>query len=95
MQKPHWTAPLSRNACWSGLSAPSAARPSTVRISRAVGLDREHQAGVDGPAVDDDGAGAALADEAALLGAGQLEVVAQDVEQRVVRGHLERARGAR
>ena len=33
----------------------------------------------------DDRAGAALADEAALLGAGQPEVVAEDVEQRVVR----------
>ena len=35
MQNPHWAAPVSRNACWSGASAPSpAARPSTV-VTRA------------------------------------------------------------
>ena len=47
----------------------------------AVGGDREHQAGVDAAAVEQDGAGAALAVVAALLGAGQIEVLAQGVEQ--------------
>ncbi len=68
-----------------GLSRPSTASPSTVVIARAVRLDAEHQARVDAPAVDQDRARAALPDEAALLGPGQAEVVAQDVEERVVR----------
>ena len=37
------------------------------------------------PAVDQDGAGAALAAVAALLGAGQVEALAQQVEQRDAR----------
>ena len=61
--------------------------------SAAVRLDGEHEARVDAPPVDEHRARAALADEAALLGAGQPEVVAQDVEQRVVRRDLD-ARGA-
>jgi hypothetical protein len=44
--------------------------------------DGERQAGIDAPAVDDDRAGAALAVVAALLGAGQVQVLAQRVEQR-------------
>jgi hypothetical protein len=40
------------------------------------------QAGIDAAAVDDHGAGAALALVAALLGAGQVQVFAQQVEQR-------------
>ena len=43
----------------------------------------ERQAGVDAPAVDQHRAGAALAVVAALLGAGEAEVLAQRVEQRV------------
>ena len=43
---------------------------------------RQRQAGVDAPAVDDHRAGAALAVVAALLGAGQVQVLAQRVEQR-------------
>ena len=46
---------------------------------------REGQAGVDAPAVDQHRAGAALAVVAALLGAGQAEVLAQRVEQRHAR----------
>ena len=61
---------------------------------RAVRLDREHQARIDAHAVDHDGAGAAFADEAALLRAGQPEIVAQDLEERVVRRDLDRARPA-
>ena len=59
-------------------------QPLHRRDRGAIGLDAEHQARVDALAVDDDGARAALPDEAALLRAGQTEVVAQDVEQRVV-----------
>ena len=43
---------------------------------------RERQAGVDPPAVDDHRAGAALAVVAALLGAGEMQVLAQRIEQR-------------
>ncbi len=42
----------------------------------------ERQAGIDPPPVDHHGAGAALAVVAALLGAGQVQVLAQGVEQR-------------
>src|SRR5262245_53557995 len=47
----------------------------------ALGLDGEHAAGIDRPAVEDHGAGAAGAAVADLLGAGQVEMVAQGVEQ--------------
>src|SRR5450759_2539802 len=57
---------------------------------RPVGLDREHQAGIDDAAVQADGARTALAHEAAFLGARELQIVAQDVEQRVVDGHVKR-----
>ena len=47
----------------------------------AVEADGEREAGIDPPAVDEHGAGAALAAVAALLGAGQVETLAQQVEQ--------------
>ena len=43
----------------------------------AVVADRQSKAGIDPPAVDEDGAGAALAAVASLLGAGQMEPLAQ------------------
>ena len=54
----------------------------------AVLHDRERQAGIDPPPVDQHRAGAALAVIAALLGAGQVEMVAQRVEQRRPRRDL-------
>ena len=51
----------------------------------AVVADRERQAGIDPPPVDEHRAGAALAAVAALLGAGQIEPLAQQVEQRDAR----------
>ncbi len=58
-----------------------------------VGGGRVHEgeghAGVDASAVDVDGAGSALAVVAALLGAGQVEVLAQAVEQGGARIHIE------
>ena len=51
----------------------------------AVVADGERQAGIDAPAVDQHGAGAALAAVAALLGAGEVEPLAQQVEQRHAR----------
>ena len=45
---------------------------------------RQHQAGADQPAVEHDAAGAAVAGGAAFLGAGQRQLVAQHVEQRLL-----------
>ena len=45
-------------------------------------LQREELAGVDGSAVEQDGAGAALAAVAAALGAGEVELVAQGAQER-------------
>ena len=47
----------------------------------AVGLHREQRAGLDAAAVDQDGAGAALARVAADVRAGQEKVLAQEVDQ--------------
>ena len=64
----------------------------------AVGLDRaafafhgEHHAGKDRLAVEQHGAGAALPELAAVLGPGELEVLAQDLEQRLVDGRQDLA----
>src|SRR5258706_2569180 len=50
-----------------------------------LALDRQHQAGELRLAVDEDCAGTALAELAAVLGAGEAEVLAQQLEQRLVR----------
>ena len=47
----------------------------------AVLHDGEREAGIDAPSVDQDRAGAALAVVAAFLGAGEVEMVAQRIEQ--------------
>ena len=48
---------------------------------RAFSLEDRDEAGVDEFAVHEDGAGAALAFAAAFLGAGEVEVLAEDVEE--------------
>ena len=58
----------------------------------AVVHHRQRQARVDPATVDDDRAGAALAVVAALLGAGQVQVFAQRIEQRGARVEFERVR---
>ena len=55
----------------------------------------EREARVDPPAVDEHGARAALAVVAALLGAGQVEVLAQRIEQRGAQVELEVERACR
>ena len=55
---------------------------------------REREAGVDAASVDDHRAGATLAVIATFLGAGEVQVVAQRVEQRGARVELERVRFA-
>jgi hypothetical protein len=52
---------------------------------RAVIAERERQAGIDSPAIDEDRARAALAAIAAFLGSGQVETLAQQVEKRHTR----------
>ena len=52
---------------------------------RAVMADRQRQAGIDPPAVDQDRAGAALPAVAAFLGSGQVQALAQQIEQRDAR----------
>ena len=85
MQNPHWAAPVSRNACWSGWSRSPSASPSTVVTAApsASTASIRHESTL--TPVDQDRARPALADETALLRPGQPEVVAQDLEQRVVR----------
>src|SRR5262245_40544167 len=62
---------------------PVALRQALDRRDPGAGVhDGEREAGVDAPPVDQDGAGAALAVVAALLGPGQAEVLAQRVQQR-------------
>ena len=82
VQKPHWKPLCSTNACWIGCSASSAASPSIVRTSPPVASTRQRRARVDVAAVQDDGAGAALRAIAAHLRAGQLQVFAQELQQR-------------
>ena len=82
------------NACCSGCSVSPSASPSTVRMFSAVGLDREHQAGADRLAVEDDGAGAADAVLAADMGAGLAAVVADRVDQGLARLDADRVRRA-
>jgi hypothetical protein len=55
----------------------------------AVGFGNGELAGADGLAVDVDGAGAAFADAAAVLGALEVELVAQDPEERGVVGDVD------
>ena len=50
-----------------------------------LALDRKHQAGEHGLAVDQDRARPALAELAAVLGAGEVQLLAEHLEQRLVR----------
>src|SRR5262249_9186460 len=71
----------------------TAARQALDRDDPApVALTGRDQAGVHRLAVELDGAGAALALAAALLGAGQSQILAQHVEQALPRRDLNRAR---
>ena len=70
------------------------ARPATPEAfdcpdGMAVDLADRHQARVDDLAVEEDGAGAALAFATALLRPGQAEVLAQDIEQAADAGQIE------
>ena len=56
-----------------------------VVIVGAVGLDREDRAGLRAPAVDEDGAGAALAGVAPDVRAGQTQLFAKEVDEKHAR----------
>ena len=80
-QKPHCGTCSSIQACCSGCSLPFVDKPFECGDFAFHGRDRR-DAGADRRAVDDDRAGAALAESAAKARALQAEVVAEDVEQR-------------
>ena len=82
VQKPHWRPCFSQNACLERVErAVAGLHPLDRRDGRAVGLDRQHRAALHGLAVDVDGAGAALARVAADVGPGQLEVLAEELDE--------------
>ena len=88
MQKPHCSPWHSAKACWTGfIDSPVGDRASGAEQALdggdrvVLGGDGEHQARAHRLAVDEDGAGAADAVLAADVGAGEPEVVAQEVRQ--------------
>ena len=85
VHQPHCMASASMNASCTGCSLPSGARPSMVTIRLpAAGPDLRDARAV-GCAVDQHRAGGALAFAAAVLGSGEVEIVAQDAEQGAIR----------
>ena len=85
VQKPHWKPSCAMKAAWTGCSASPSRQALDGEDVRAVAADREREARIDPPPVDEDGAGAALPAVAALLGPGQVEAFAQQIEQRDAR----------
>ena len=61
------------------------ARPSTVVMLWPPHSTRQDQAGQDRLVVEEHGAGAAFAEFASVFGAGEVQIFAQDFEQRLVR----------
>ena len=81
VQKPHWRPCFSQKAFWSGWSVVAVGEALDGRDVGAVRLDGEHRAALDGLAVDVDGARAALAGVAADVRAGQVEVLAEGLDE--------------
>ena len=94
VQKPHCRPCSSQKACWTGPSEPGASpvSPSTVVTSRPSACTAEHQAGPDRRAVDQHRARPADAVLAGQVGAGQQEVLAQQVGERLARLRTDPAR---
>ena len=69
VQNPHWRPCFSQNACLERVEVVAVAQALDGGDARAVGLDGEHRAALDRPAVDVDRARAALARVAADVGA--------------------------
>ena len=82
VQKPHWKPSCAMKAACTGWSSSPRATPSMVVIAAPSRVTASARQELIAPAVDQDGAGAALAAIAALLGAGQVETLAQQVEER-------------
>ena len=74
VQKPHWNAWASRNACCIGWSSPSLREPLEGRDRAALGPEGGDEAAVDRLAVEPDRARAAVAGVASLLHAEPAEV---------------------
>ena len=85
VQKPHWKPSWAMKAACTGCSWSPRATPSMVRMSAPSWLIASARQELIRRAVDQDGAGAALAAVASLLGSGQVEALAQEIEQRDAR----------
>ena len=85
VQMPHCSAAFSRNDALQRMQFAALRDAFDGGDAAALGLDAQHQARGHDAAVQDDGAGAAIAVVAALLGAGQAENVAQALEQALPR----------
>ena len=86
VQKPHWRPWFSVNARCTGCRVPSGLASDSDRGDLgAVELRGEHQARAGGLAVDQHGARAARALLAARVGAGEGQLVAQEVQQQGAR----------
>ena len=94
VQMPHWARPVALEAALQGPPGAAAAGAFDGGDVRALGVRDRHQARVDRRAVDQDGAGAALALAAAFLGAGEPALLAQHVEQPGHRRHPDAAADA-
>ena len=70
------------------------AKPFDRGDAIALMHDRQRQARIDAPSVDDHGAGAALAVIAALLGAGEMQMFAECIQQRRAGIDIEFTHGA-
>ena len=81
VQKPHCRPCLFQKLSWSGWSCSPSASPSIVVTSAPVGLHRQGGAGLGRHAVDEHGAGAALARVAADLRAGLLRDDPDEMDQ--------------
>ena len=85
VQNPHCRPSWAIKACLDRMQPAALRHAFDGENVRAVVADGERQTGIDPPPVDDDRAGAALAAVAPLLGAGQVQPFAQQIEQRDAR----------
>ena len=81
VQKPHCRPWHCMKPCWTGSSSPSRSRPSTVRTSCPPAIAASTVHDFTGSPSSQHHAGAAVAGVAAPVGAGQAELVAQEVHQ--------------
>ena len=84
VQKPHCRPWQSMKACWIGWRSPPCGQAFDAGDAPALGLQRQHRAALHRLAVEQHGAGAALAGVAADMGAGQAELLAQHFDQQAL-----------